>query len=158
TQQQLADRFGPTQQAYDAVLGYIQSKGLTLVEGSDNRLTLLVAGTRRQVERAFDAKIGQYELNGRQFFANSENPLLPLSVAPYVQSVVGLTDLARPGEISDPGQTEILRKKKDCIRNPKFSNIKRVLCSLQSFPLFIFYLIGCVLIEAFFILINPLSI
>src|SRR5262245_33080217 len=35
TQQQLSGRFGPTQQAYDAVLGYVQGKGLSLVEGSD---------------------------------------------------------------------------------------------------------------------------
>src|SRR3954447_5382008 len=75
TQKQLADRFGPTQDAYDAVLRYVQSKGLTLVEGSNNRLTLMVSGTRKQVERAFDAKIGQYEIAGRQFYANSDDPL-----------------------------------------------------------------------------------
>jgi subtilase family serine protease len=104
TQQQLADRFGPSQDAYDAVLTYVQSRGLTLVEGSDNRLTLIVSGTRKQVERAFDAQIGEYDINGRQFYANGDDPQLPVSVAPYVQSVGGLSSLAVP--TAAPGEMQ----------------------------------------------------
>src|SRR5262249_30032146 len=66
-QRDLADRFGPSQQAYDAVLAYLQQSGFTLVEGSTNRLTLTVQGTRDQAERAFNVAVRNYQLDGRVF-------------------------------------------------------------------------------------------
>src|SRR5439155_25393126 len=41
-----AERFGPSSQAYRAVLAWLRRNDFTLVEGSANRLTLTVRGTR----------------------------------------------------------------------------------------------------------------
>src|SRR5262249_24406498 len=41
-QRGLAARFGPTQEAYDAVLDYFRQSGLQFVQGAPNRMTLTV--------------------------------------------------------------------------------------------------------------------
>src|ERR1700676_3014995 len=46
----LTARFGPTQEAYNTVLAYLQQNGFTLAVGSANRLTITVRGARSQVE------------------------------------------------------------------------------------------------------------
>jgi subtilase family serine protease len=96
SQADITRRFGPSQQAYDAVLAYLTQNGFTLVDGSANRLTITVQGTREQAERAFHAQIRDYELNGRRFYANSVDPAVPTALAPLIQAIVGLDNLARP--------------------------------------------------------------
>ena len=51
SQDQIADRFGPSQQDYFSVLDYMRANGLELVRGSANRLTLTVRGRRIDAER-----------------------------------------------------------------------------------------------------------
>lgn len=96
TQSVLADRFGPSRQAYDKVLRYLQDMGFTLVDGSTNRLTLTVQGTRARAEQAFAVQIENYQLKDKRFYANDNDPALPDEVAECVQSVVGLTELPQP--------------------------------------------------------------
>src|SRR5262245_41659613 len=95
-QRELADRVGPTPETYGAVLRWVEERGFTLVEGSANRLTLTVRGTRAQTEHAFGVRMDSYRLGTRAFYANDRDPALPARIAPHVQSVVGLSNLARP--------------------------------------------------------------
>ena len=46
TPREIADRFGPSPDAYDRVRRYLRTNGFELAEGSPNRLTLTVRGTR----------------------------------------------------------------------------------------------------------------
>ncbi len=96
TQAEIADRFGPSRRAYDDVRRYLRTQGLTFVEGSANRLTMVVRGTRAAVERAFDVGIADYQMGDRTFFANERDPALPKSLASHVQAVNGLASLATP--------------------------------------------------------------
>ncbi|MFZ0658421.1 MAG: protease pro-enzyme activation domain-containing protein [Candidatus Binataceae bacterium] len=96
TQGQIADRFGPSRDDYDAVLAYLRTNKLALVEGSKNRLTITASGRRGAVEKAFDVHIGDYKLGSQNFFANDRDPALPQGLAAKVQAVSGLSDLARP--------------------------------------------------------------
>ncbi len=96
SQDEITKRFGPSPQAYDETVAYLQQQGLTLVEGSANRLTLTVKGTRTQVEHAFSVQIGDYQLGNRSFYANDQDPLVPGSMAQHIQAVAGLTNLAQP--------------------------------------------------------------
>jgi kumamolisin len=91
SQHALMTRFGPTQRAYDDVLSYLQRNGFTLVQGSANRMTLTMRGTRAQAERTFGVRIGDYETSGSRFFANDADPAVPLSLAAHVQAVMGLS-------------------------------------------------------------------
>ena len=95
-QRELTARFGPTRKAYNKVLAYLRRKGLTLVQGSANRLTLTLRGTRAQAERAFRVGIADYFLQDRTFFAGDQNPALPATIASDVFGISGLSNLARP--------------------------------------------------------------
>lgn len=125
TAQELADRFGPTPQDYDAVLTYFAQQGFILVEGSANRMTLTLSGTRAQAENALHVQINNYKIakkafnakdrdpslpiefasrieamaglsGDRKFFANTTDPSLPPTVASRVEAVIGLSNLAVP--------------------------------------------------------------
>jgi hypothetical protein len=92
----LTARFGPTQEAYDTVLAYLQQSGFTLAVGSANRLTITVHGTRAQTESVFHVSIDDYVLGDTTFHANATDPAIPQSVAPLIRSVVGLSNLYQP--------------------------------------------------------------
>jgi kumamolisin len=92
---EFAARFGPTQEAYDQVLGYLRQQGFSLAHGSENRLTITVTGARSQAERAFGVSIDDYQLGDRVFYANDTDPAFPKSLAPLVRSVTGLSNLAQ---------------------------------------------------------------
>jgi hypothetical protein len=74
----------------------MRGQGFRLVEGSTNRLTITLSGTREAAERTFDVKIGEYRLGDRTFYANDRDPALPTTLAPSVQAAIGLTNLAEP--------------------------------------------------------------
>ena len=75
SQEELARRFGPTREAYDRVLAFLEGSGFALVEGSANRLTLTTRGTRAQGECALGVRIDDYRMHGRSFFANDRDPV-----------------------------------------------------------------------------------
>ena len=96
TQEQIADRFGPSHADYDAVLGYLRDMGFMPIRESGNRLTLVVSGTQFQAERAFQLHISLYREGDVRFYANDSDPELPADVARSVQAIIGLNNLARP--------------------------------------------------------------
>ncbi len=93
---ELAQRFGPSQSSYDAVLSWLRSKGFNLVQGSSDRLTITVKGTETQAVEAFNTQIGYYQADGHTTYSNTEPLAVPENLASYVQSVSGLSDLATP--------------------------------------------------------------
>ena len=108
TQAQLTALFGPKQSSYDAVLSWLRSNGFRLEQGSSNRLTITVKGTRAQAERAFDTSISDYSLHGRDVFSNTVDPGLPSQIAGDIESVGGLSNLATPTQpqsVASPAAT-----------------------------------------------------
>ena len=77
SQDQLAQRFGPSQDAYDAVLAFAGAAHFAVSQRSENRLTLSVRASRADVERALALRIDDYTIDGRNFYANDADPLLP---------------------------------------------------------------------------------
>lgn len=98
---EVSDRFGPSRQSYDALLHWLESKGFRLSEGSANRLTLTVTGTRASAEAAFGVRVRDFRKGDGHFFANSTDPRLPADLAPKVHAVVGLSNAARPHHASE---------------------------------------------------------
>ncbi len=96
SQADVAARFGPSADDYQQVLSYLQSQGFQLTEGSANRLTLTVSGTRAQADSAFDVDITDFHIGNRTFYANNRDPALPSVIAPRVESITGLSNLATP--------------------------------------------------------------
>ena len=79
---EISTRFGPSPEAYNTVLGFLQQSGFTLVEGSNNCRTITVRGTRAQAEAAFHVTIGDYQRGSFSFHAPVQDPSVPASVAP----------------------------------------------------------------------------
>ena len=89
-QGEIAAKFGPSRDAYDSVLRYLKKNGFELVEGSANRLTLTVRGTRTETDHAFDIHISDYKIGDKRFHANDNDPALPKQIASRVEGVTGL--------------------------------------------------------------------
>lgn len=93
---QQAARFGPGRATYGRVQAWLRSRGLHVVQGSANRLSLVVQGTRAQAERAFETPIRDARSDGRSVYLNLRSPALPPTLAHDVQSVMGLSDVNTP--------------------------------------------------------------
>ncbi len=96
TQNEIAERFGPSRGDYDWIQAYLRDYGFKLMQGSVNRLTLTVRGTHAGAEGALGTQIRNYEINGHRFFANESDPALPTRLAEHVQAIAGLSNLQRP--------------------------------------------------------------
>src|SRR5262249_6845513 len=89
----VAARFGPSQQAYDAVLSYLRQSGFTRVSGSEDRLLITAQGTRDQINRVLQTEIGDYLLDGPAVFANRADPAVPSTLAPLIVGIGGLHNI-----------------------------------------------------------------
>jgi hypothetical protein len=94
TAAQQSERFGPSQQSVDAVLGFLAGNRLQVTSTSPDRLIVGATATREDTERAFNIRVNDYTLGGHAFFANDAEPNLPADIAPRVSAVLGLSDLA----------------------------------------------------------------
>ena len=102
----LADRFGPSRRDYECVLRYLRGQHFRLIAGSADRLTLTVRASRARIEQVLRVGIGEYRLGARHFYANNRAPWLPASIAPRVQAIVGLSDLAQPRHVGAGDATQ----------------------------------------------------
>jgi subtilase family serine protease len=102
TQKEIADRFGPSKTSYDRTLQYLRTNQFRLLEGSLNRLTITVRGTRKQAQRTFDVEIADYAIGKQRFYANDRDPALPDQIAASIQAIEGLSSLARPQATDQP--------------------------------------------------------
>ena len=91
---QFVARFGPTPDTVRSVTRALADAGLHPGAVSANDLSIPVRATAAQLASAFSTGFRRYRLaGGRIAYANTEAPQLAGSVAPAVQSVVGLDDL-----------------------------------------------------------------
>ena len=87
-------RFGPTLATLHAVLRTLHDLGLSVDRPSADRLLVPIHTTVAQVDRALHTTIERFRLSsGRIAFDDVTAPLLPSSIAPDVQAVVGLSDV-----------------------------------------------------------------
>jgi subtilase family serine protease len=91
--EEFTERFGPTQEDYDAVAAYARNLGLTITGTHPNRLLLDVSGPAATVEAGFNLSMYGYQAaSGREFFAPDEEPEVPGYIASRVIGIVGLED------------------------------------------------------------------
>ncbi len=100
TPAEVTERFGPSHADYDAVRTYFEAQGFALGEGSANRLTLTLNGTRSAAANALRVDIKDYRIGDRRFYANDTEPALPVDIAQRVEAVIGLSNLAVPQPMS----------------------------------------------------------
>jgi len=100
TAQQFTDRFGPTIDDYEEVVGFAQSYSLTVTHRAPNRLVLDVSGTVADIERAFQVRLQVYQhpTEPRTFYAPNVEPSVNRGVP--VQGISGLNNFSPPHPMS----------------------------------------------------------
>jgi len=91
---QYAAEYAPTEAQIAQVTSYLKSAGLSVGALTANHLTLEASGTAAQAEKAFDVSIGTYKSAHQSYYANTEAPSLPASIASVINGVAGLNDVA----------------------------------------------------------------
>jgi kumamolisin len=96
TPAEFTERFGPTQEHYDAVVQYVRSRGLTVVGGSRDGMEVQVRGTVAAIESAFHVSmmIYQHPTEGRTFYGPDREPTTDLPFALW--HVSGLDNYSIP--------------------------------------------------------------
>ena len=96
TPTEVAARYGPTVEDYEAVKAFARSNGLAIATTYDNRLVLDVTGPATAVEKAFHITLRTYKhpTEARDFFAPDTEPTVDGTLP--VVDVQGLSNYARP--------------------------------------------------------------
>jgi len=89
-------RFGPTSATVSAVSAGLRKLGLTPGWVSPDHLLVAVTAPAAKIESALRTQLVHYRLpNGHVGFANASTPMLPVSIAHDVTTVVGLDTVAQ---------------------------------------------------------------
>ncbi len=96
TPDQFAERFGPTEQDYQAVVDFARTHGLTVTAKHPNRTLVSVRGRVAEVERAFHVSLNEYQhpKEPRTFFAPNVEPSVELATP--VLAIGGLDNYLIP--------------------------------------------------------------
>ncbi len=107
TPAEFTQAYGPTAAEVTTVTNFLRSRGIHVTGVSSNRLLIHTEASAGAYEQALGVVLEDYAYHGRTFFAPSHAPVLPVSVAGDVESLIGLSDAAvmRPMWIRGPVTT-----------------------------------------------------
>ncbi len=93
---EFTERFGPSQEDFDAVMAFAKSSGFTIIGGSRDSFDIQLKGTVAQVEKAFHVTLGLYQDpdENRTFFAPDREPSVNLPF--QLWHVTGLDNYSIP--------------------------------------------------------------
>lgn len=96
TPEQFTEKFGPTEQEYQAVIAFAEANGLTVTATHGNRLLLDVSGPAANVEKAFEVALQVYKhpTENRTFYAPDAEPSVDSALP--ILDVSGLDNYRRP--------------------------------------------------------------
>ena len=113
TVEQFTERFGPTQQDYDAVIRFAKANGLAVVRGSRDAMDVQLKGSVADIETAFHVTMGVYHdpVENRDFYAPDREPTVDLPF--QLWHITGLDNYSiprsalarRPSGIKPPATT-----------------------------------------------------
>jgi len=90
TPEQFGKRFGITDDDLSDITDWLQLHGFTIDEIAPGRGWINFSGNVGQVERAFHTSIHDYDVDGKQFHANTKDPEIPRALSDVVKGVVTL--------------------------------------------------------------------
>jgi subtilase family serine protease len=93
---EFTEKFGPTQQDYDAVVRFAKANGFTVVGGSRDGMDVQIVGPVSSVEKAFHVTMGTYQhpTESRIFFGPDREPTTNLSFPLW--HVTGMDNFSLP--------------------------------------------------------------
>src|SRR5271165_2287626 len=80
TVKEFTERFGPSQEDYDALIRFAQASGFTVTGGSRDAMDVQLKGTVAAIERAFHVTMGVYQhpTENRTFYSPDREPTVDL--------------------------------------------------------------------------------
>lgn len=96
TVSEFTERFGPSQEDFDAAIAFAKSSGFTIIGGSRDSFDIQLTGTVAQIEKAFHVSLGLYQdpAENRTFFAPDREPSVNLPF--QLWHVTGLDNYSLP--------------------------------------------------------------
>jgi hypothetical protein len=104
TPQEFGQQFGPAESDVQAVKDWLKSQGFTDLKVNNGRTLIELNGTAGQVRNAFHTEIHRLAVNGKDHFANMQEPQIPAALAPVVANVAGLQNFHRKPMIHRMGK------------------------------------------------------
>jgi hypothetical protein len=95
TPQQFGQLFGPADADINTITNWLTSNGFQINKVAAGRNVIEFSGTAGQVRQAFGTQIHEYDINGRQHWANVTDPQIPAALAPVVAGVVSMSNFRR---------------------------------------------------------------
>ena len=94
--EEFTERFGPSQEDYEAVINFVEKHGLTVAGTAPNRMVVDVVGSAVNIERAFHVNMSVYKhpTEDRTFYAPDQEPTADLPVKLW--HITGLDNFSKP--------------------------------------------------------------
>ena len=92
TPEQYAAQFGLAGSDMDAIAAWLQSHGLSVEHRARGGNWIGFSGTAAQVEAALGTRLDRYRTGNEEHFANATEVSIPATLAPVVESFIGLDD------------------------------------------------------------------
>jgi subtilase family serine protease len=95
TPEQFGQQFGASDQDVHTITSWLSSHGFHIDSVGKNQLIIEFSGTAGQVKEAFHTEIREYEVDGKQYWANSADPAIPSALSPVVAGIASLHNFGR---------------------------------------------------------------
>jgi Pro-kumamolisin, activation domain/Bacterial Ig-like domain (group 3) len=104
TPPQIGAQYGPADADVQAVTQWLQSQGFNIDKLYSGKTVIEFSGNAGQVQAAFGANIHNYQVNGKTYVANANDPQIPAALAPVVAGIVSLNNFPRQSHVRVAGQ------------------------------------------------------
>ncbi|HEX2712211.1 MAG TPA: Ig-like domain repeat protein, partial [Candidatus Acidoferrales bacterium] len=103
TPEQFGRQFGPADQDIQTITSWLELHGFRVARIAKGRTVIEFSGTAAHVEETFRTAIHKYVVNGKEYWANAENPQIPTALAPAVHGVLSLHNFRKQPMVHSVG-------------------------------------------------------
>jgi uncharacterized repeat protein (TIGR01451 family) len=93
TATQIGELYGPTQHDVDALVGWLASQGLKVIDVAPSRMLIDVDGTLGVVSSAFQTSFAYYNLGTAERRAARTEPTVPAVLVPVIGAIGGMAEI-----------------------------------------------------------------
>jgi subtilase family serine protease len=106
TPERFGQQFGPADSDAQAVTNWLGGQGFYVSRVSVGRTVIEFSGTAGLVRQALGAEIHRYSVNGNNYWANAQDPQIPVALAPVVAGIASMNNFPRQRNLRPLGTFE----------------------------------------------------
>ena len=99
TPQEFGAQYGPADADIQAVTGWLGQEGFQVNKVYSGKTVIEFSGTAAQVRAAFGTEIHNYQVAGKTYTANANDPQIPAALAPVVAGIASLNSFPRQSHV-----------------------------------------------------------